>query len=98
MRLGQQTMHDAAAGLGRTQSEEPVALNLRAIPAAVLAAPITAPVVAEPTTSPGKAKLSTFCFRDQPDVQPLRDHDAASKPYGADYDYADAFANWTWRR
>nr|WP_269747358.1 catalase/peroxidase HPI [Imhoffiella purpurea] len=42
---------------------------------------------------PGKAKPNQFWWPDQLDLQPLRDHDPASNPYGEDFDYAKAFAS-----
>ena len=39
----------------------------------------------------GQAKSNQFWWPDQLDLSPLRDHDARSNPYGADFDYAEAF-------
>ncbi len=42
-------------------------------------------------TKPFQAKSNQFWWPDQLDLSPLRDHDARSNPYGADFDYAAAF-------
>ena len=39
----------------------------------------------------GQPKSNQFWWPDQLDLSPLRDHDAKSNPYGADFDYAEAF-------
>ena len=65
----------------------------KAIPAAILAALLTAPAAANPAMAPGKPKPNQFWWPDQLNLQPLRDHDPASNPYGADFDYAKAFAS-----
>ena len=39
----------------------------------------------------GQAKSNQFWWPDQLDLSPLRDHDARSNPYGADFDYAEEF-------
>jgi catalase-peroxidase len=41
----------------------------------------------------GQPKPNTFWWPEQLDLQPLRDHDASSNPYGEDFDYAEAFAS-----
>ncbi|WP_026376761.1 catalase/peroxidase HPI [Aestuariibacter salexigens] len=38
-------------------------------------------------------KSNKFWWPDQIDLSPLRDHDARSNPYGADFDYSEAFQN-----
>lgn len=44
-------------------------------------------------TKEGQPKSNQFWWPDQLDLSPLRDHDARSNPYGADFDYAEAFKN-----
>jgi catalase-peroxidase len=39
----------------------------------------------------GQAKTNQYWWPDQLDLSPLRDHDARSNPYGADFDYAEEF-------
>ncbi|GLR71129.1 catalase-peroxidase 2 [Agaribacter marinus] len=39
----------------------------------------------------GHAKSNQFWWPDQLDLSPLRDHDHRSNPYGADFNYAEAF-------
>lgn len=39
----------------------------------------------------GQAKSNQFWWPDQLDLAPLRDHDARSNPYGANFNYANAF-------
>ena len=41
----------------------------------------------------GKPKPNQFWWPDQLNLQPLRDHNPASNPYGEDFDYAEAFAS-----
>jgi len=55
----------------------------KAIPAAVLATLLAAPVAADPAMAPGKPRPNQFWLPDQLNLQPLRDHDPASSPYGA---------------
>ncbi|MGD9662041.1 MAG: catalase/peroxidase HPI [Porticoccaceae bacterium] len=50
-------------------------------------------VLADAMQSPGKAKSNQFWWPEQLDLQPLRDHDVSSNPYGDDFDYAKAFAS-----
>ncbi len=38
-------------------------------------------------------KSNQFWWPDHLDLSPLRDHDPSSNPYGADFDYAEAFAS-----
>jgi len=66
---------------------------MKAIPAAILAALLAAPLAADPTMAPGKPRPNQFWWPDQLNLQPLRDHDPASNPYGSDFDYAKAFAS-----
>lgn len=40
----------------------------------------------------GQAKSNQFWWPDQLDLSALRDHDDRSNPYGADFDYAEAFS------
>ncbi|AUB79895.1 catalase/peroxidase HPI [Candidatus Thiodictyon syntrophicum] len=63
----------------------------KAIPAAILAAFLAVPAAADPAPAPGKPRPNQFWWPDQVNLQPLRDHDPASNPYGADFDYAKAF-------
>jgi catalase-peroxidase len=76
-----------------TLDEELISMLMKAIPAAVLAALLTTPAAAETAMEVGKAKPNSFWWPDQLDLQPLRDHNPASNPYGADFDYAAAFAS-----
>ncbi|NEV64690.1 catalase/peroxidase HPI [Thiorhodococcus minor] len=46
-----------------------------------------------PAMAAGKAKPNQFWWPDQLNLQPLRDQDPASNPYGEDFDYAKAFAS-----
>ncbi len=39
----------------------------------------------------GQAKSNQYWWPDQLDLSPLRDHDARSNPYGANFDYAEEF-------
>lgn len=41
----------------------------------------------------GQARPNQFWWPDMLDLSPLRDHDPRSNPYGADFDYAAAFAS-----
>lgn len=56
-----------------------------------LAAAVVAAVMATPTWA-GSAKSNQFWWPEQLDLTPLRSHDVASNPYGAEFNYADAFA------
>jgi len=68
-------------------------MRKKLLPAALLAATLAAPVSAEEMGAmQGRAKPNSFWWPEQLNLQPLRDHDAASNPYGADFDYAAAFA------
>ncbi|MFK7915727.1 MAG: hypothetical protein AB8B93_17555, partial [Pseudomonadales bacterium] len=40
---------------------------------------------------PGKVRDNQFWWPDQLNLSPLRDQDARSNPYGADFDYPEAF-------
>ena len=40
----------------------------------------------------GQPKTNQFWWPDQLDLSSLRDHDAKSNPYGAEFDYAKAFS------
>jgi len=44
------------------------------------------------TVAPEQARSNQFWWPDQLDLSPLRDHDQRSNPAGADFDYAQAFA------
>ncbi len=66
-------------------------MHMKAIPAAVLAA-LLSTLAADPTMAAGKARPNSFWWPDQINLQPLRDHDPASNPYSANFDYASAFA------
>ena len=66
---------------------------MKAIPAAVLAAFLATPSAADPAMAAGKARPNQFWWPDQLNLQPLRDHDPASNPYGPEFDYAKAFAS-----
>jgi len=66
---------------------------LKSIPAAVLAALLTTPAGADTAMTAGEARPNSFWWPDQLNLQPLRDQDPASNPYGADFDYASAFAS-----
>ena len=68
-------------------------MQMKAIPAAVLTALLAAQAAAETEMAPGKAKPNQFWWPDQLDLQPLRDQNPESNPYGADFDYAKAFAS-----
>ncbi|MEQ8486545.1 MAG: catalase/peroxidase HPI [Pseudomonadales bacterium] len=41
----------------------------------------------------GKARSNQFWWPEMLDLSPLRDHHPSSNPYGADFDYAEAFAS-----
>ncbi len=74
-----------------------------ALTAALSLTGVAAPIAAEPEISKpagpmgsgavaaGQAKSNQFWWPDQLDLAPLRDHDARSNPYGAEFDYAEAF-------
>ena len=44
-----------------------------------------------PAFAQGEPKSNQFWWPEQLDLSPLRDHDAASNPYGEDFNYAEAF-------
>ncbi|GAB58076.1 catalase/peroxidase HPI [Rheinheimera nanhaiensis] len=44
------------------------------------------------STQIGVARNNQFWWPDQLDLSPLRDHDARSNPYGANFNYAEAFS------
>lgn len=56
-----------------------------------LAAAVMAAVMAAPALA-GSAMSNQFWWPEQLDLTPLRSHGVASNPYGAQFDYADAFA------
>ncbi len=66
---------------------------MKAIPVTILAALLATTSAADPEMAAGKAKPNSFWWPDQLNLQPLRDHNPASNPYGADFDYAKAFAS-----
>jgi catalase-peroxidase len=66
---------------------------MKAIPAAVLTALLTTTAAADSAMAVGQARPNSFWWPDQLDLQPLRDQAPASNPYGADFDYAKAFAS-----
>jgi catalase-peroxidase len=76
-----------------TTDEEIMPMLRTAMTAALLAALAAAPAAADPAMAAGQAKPNSFWWPDQLNLQPLRDHDPASNPYGADFDYAEAFAS-----
>ena len=49
------------------------------------------PMTVNAETTMGEPKSNQFWWPDRVDLSPLRDHSAASNPYGADFDYAEAF-------
>lgn len=55
----------------------------------VLSAPVTA--LSAPETARMEAHSNQFWWPDQLDLSSLRDHDARSNPYGADFNYAEEF-------
>ena len=69
-------------------STEGTAVTPSSKDAAVAATQTQAPAMAS-----GAPRPNQFWWPDQLDLQPLRDHDPASNPYGADFDYAQAFAS-----
>jgi catalase-peroxidase len=58
---------------------------------AALAVVISLVAPTSPAFSQGQAKSNQFWWPEQLDLGPLRDHDAASNPYGEDFNYAEAF-------
>ncbi len=58
---------------------------------AALAIAMSPLVQSSPATAQGKPKSNQFWWPEQLDLSPLRDHDAASNPYGEDFNYAEAF-------
>ncbi|MDT8450294.1 MAG: catalase/peroxidase HPI [Wenzhouxiangellaceae bacterium] len=52
-----------------------------------------APVSAFAKDDMARPKSNRFWWPDQLDLSPLRDHDPTSNPYGADFDYPQAFAS-----
>ncbi|MCB1824658.1 MAG: catalase-peroxidase, partial [Candidatus Competibacteraceae bacterium] len=66
---------------------------MKAIPVAILTTMLAAPAAANPTMASGQPRPNQFWWPDQLNLQPLRDHNPASNPYGADFDYAKAFAS-----
>jgi catalase-peroxidase len=60
---------------------------------AALAFAIAAGVPSSAAFAENKPKPNQFWWPDLLDLSRLRDHDPASNPYGADFDYAEAFAS-----
>jgi len=58
---------------------------------AALAVVISLVAPSSPAFSQGQPKSNQFWWPEQLDLSPLRDHDAASNPYGEDFNYAEAF-------
>ena len=66
--------------------------NRKLIKAAVLAASLSPLALAAPGAMAGAGKTNQFWWPDQLDLRPLRQHSPESNPMGADFDYAEAFA------
>ena len=66
---------------------------MKAIPVAILTTMLAAPAAANPTMASGQPRPNQFWWPDQLNLQPLRDHNPSSNPYGVDFDYAKAFAS-----
>ncbi len=60
---------------------------------AILAIALTPLAPLSPAWAQGEPKPNQFWWPDQLNLQPLRDHDPASNPYGKDFNYAKAFAS-----
>ncbi len=60
---------------------------------AALAAVASLVLSAAPVFAEVAPKSNQFWWPDRLDLSPLRDHDAAANPYGADFDYGEAFAS-----
>ncbi len=58
----------------------------------IIFALFTAMMTALSSPAIAQVKANRFWWPEQLDLSPLRDHDVASNPYGADFDYARAFA------
>ncbi|MGB5299315.1 MAG: hypothetical protein WBN48_11360, partial [Thiogranum sp.] len=56
-----------------------------------LAITLSLVVPSSPAFAQGQPKSNQFWWPEQLDLSPLRDHDAASNPYGEDFNYAEAF-------
>ncbi|MGB5727546.1 MAG: catalase/peroxidase HPI [Thiogranum sp.] len=56
-----------------------------------LAITLSLVVPPSPAFAQGQPKSNQFWWPEQLDLSPLRDHDAASNPYGEDFNYAEAF-------
>jgi len=61
------------------------------LPIAILAALMMAPAVNSANSMQGEAKTNQFWWPEQLNLQPLRDHNLSSNPYGEDFNYAEAF-------
>ncbi|MEM9171861.1 MAG: catalase/peroxidase HPI [Pseudomonadota bacterium] len=66
-------------------------MKLRLLCLSVLALGMHGPLNAEIVAS-AQAKSNNFWWPERVDLRPLRQNDAASNPYGADFDYAAAFS------
>ena len=60
---------------------------------ATLAVVLSAIAVSNQALAEGIPKSNLFWWPEQVDLSPLRQHDAASNPYGDEFDYAAAFAS-----
>lgn len=59
--------------------------------AGLLALSVSTASVASPSIGMGEAKSNQFWWPDQLNLEPLRDHDQSSNPYGAKLNYAEEF-------
>ncbi|MDX2464292.1 MAG: catalase/peroxidase HPI [Porticoccus sp.] len=60
---------------------------------AILAIALTPLVLVNSAFAESKPRSAQFWWPNQLDLNPLRQHDVESNPYGADFDYAKAFSN-----
>jgi catalase-peroxidase len=60
---------------------------------AIMAALLILPAIASAQTTQGKAKTNQFWWPEQINLQPLRDHNPSSNPYGEDFNYVNAFTS-----
>ncbi|MBP9865487.1 MAG: catalase/peroxidase HPI [Candidatus Omnitrophica bacterium] len=68
-------------------------LLMTAVATSLLTVSFLMTTVAGPDSTMGEAKSNQFWWPDQLDLGPLRAHDAASNPYGAEFSYAKEFAS-----
>jgi len=67
-------------------------LKYKTIPLlAALALAMSPLLTSSPAFAMGEPKSNQFWWPEQLNLSPLRDHDAASNPYGEDFNYAEAF-------